>query len=328
MGGVMKRVLTSLACLLPLLSGVVAQAVVWPAPPAEPRVRHARSFDCGEWDRARGFWGKVAGIFGGSDADDVISLPLAVLATSERLYLTCQEIPGVVEFDPDKGSYRLHGCDEVPFESPIGLALAGQDILVADSATATLYRLRGDEVVPLVTEGLVRPTGVAYLAGPDRIYVVDTGDHAVKVFDTDGRSVSRIGSRGEDEGQLNFPTFAWAGQDMLLVNDTLNCRILRYAADGTLDGSCGTEGDRPGAFARPKGVAADAAGRVWVADAVFDNIQVFDAEGRVLLVIGSRGSSDGEFWSPAGLSILGREVYVADTFNNRIQVLEILGDDS
>ena len=65
----------------------------------------------------------------------------------------------------------------------------------------------------------------------------------------------------------------------------------------------GTEGDRAGAFARPKGVAADADGHVWVVDAIFDNIQIFDEQGHLLLVIGSRGRGAGQFWSPSGISI-------------------------
>jgi hypothetical protein len=57
-----------------------------------------------------------------------------------------------------------------------------------------------------------------------------------------------------------------------------------------------------------------------------DNIQVFDSTGRLLLVIGGPGQQVGRFWSPSGVDIHDDLVYVADTYNDRIQVLRYLGD--
>ena len=112
------------------------------------------------------------------------------------------------------------------------------------------------------------------------------------------------------------------------VNDTLNFQIKRYDRSGQLLGSFGAEGDGPGTFARPKGVAVDADGNIWVVDALFDNVQIFDDQGRLLLVIGGPGQAEGEFWSPVGIAMQGDEVFIADTFNNRIQVLKYHGGDS
>ena len=54
----------------------------------------------------------------------------------------------------------------------------------------------------------------------------------------------------------------------------------------------GRAGDRPGEFARPKGVAVDREGRVYVVDAAAQVIQIFNAEGRLLLFFGEpRGSA-------------------------------------
>ena len=75
-------------------------------------------------------------------------------------------------------------------------------------------------------------------------------------------------------------------------------------------------------------MAVDDSGNIYVVDGLFDNIQVFDPDGRLLMVIGSRGAGAGEFWSPGGLCIDGDDVFIADTFNNRIQVLRYLGEES
>ena len=181
----MRRVYGSLMMVLALTLVGDAVALEWPAPPADARVRFVRSIDCADLDRDRGFWGSVAGIFGGSDPADVISLPLDVLAQSDRLFLTCQEVPGLLEVDPERMKYRLHQCDERPFGAPIALAEAGDDILISDSEAGAVFRFRDGEVKPFITEPLVRPTGLACLPEQNRIYVVDTGDHSVKVFDLD-----------------------------------------------------------------------------------------------------------------------------------------------
>ena len=50
----------------------------------------------------------------------------------------------------------------------------------------------------------------------------------------------------------------------------------------------GKAGDGPGYFARPKGIAVDSDGHVWVADAVQDRVQVFTPEGNLLIWMGGQ----------------------------------------
>jgi sugar lactone lactonase YvrE len=60
-------------------------------------------------------------------------------------------------------------------------------------------------------------------------------------------------------------------------------------------------------------------------EALFDAVQIFDAEGRFLLAFGERGLGPGQFWLPAGIFIDADDrVYVADTYNQRIQIFQYL----
>jgi DNA-binding beta-propeller fold protein YncE len=89
----------------------------------------------------------------------------------------------------------------------------------------------------------------------------------------------------------------------------------------------GRLGDMPGSFARPKGVAVDSEGHLYAVDAAFNNLQVFDGEGRLLLAFGSMGRSHGQLWLPLGVHIDRHDrVYVADRFNKRVQIYEFLSD--
>jgi DNA-binding beta-propeller fold protein YncE len=78
-------------------------------------------------------------------------------------------------------------------------------------------------------------------------------------------------------------------------------------------------------LARPKGIAIDSDDHVYVVDNLFDNFQIFDEEGTALLAVGSAGQAPGEFWSPAGIDIVADTLFVADTYNNRIQMFRYLG---
>ena len=88
----------------------------------------------------------------------------------------------------------------------------------------------------------------------------------------------------------------------------------------------GKQGYWPGAFVRPKGIAYDRDGHIWVVDAAFNNFQIFDAQGHVLMFVGSKGSQPGQFEVPLAISIDKNDrVYVSDSLNARVQVFQFLG---
>jgi sugar lactone lactonase YvrE len=81
----------------------------------------------------------------------------------------------------------------------------------------------------------------------------------------------------------------------------------------------------PGYFSQPKGLALDSEDHLYVVDANFESVQIFDAEGRLLLDFGREGSGPGEFWLPAGIYIdANNRIWIADSYNRRVQVLDYL----
>jgi DNA-binding beta-propeller fold protein YncE len=301
---------------------------VWPPPPEKVKVAWVDEINCEALDKKRGFLGGIANALWGGDEDEILHLPFDLLAEADRIYMVCQDYPFLVVVDQEKNEFTLKECSDQPMISPVALAKGNSSVYISDSARGIIYRFHQDKLKPWITHGLVRPTGIACSRDGQRIYVVDTGDHSLKIFDSLGTLVGEPQARGENDQGLNFPTFAAISGNEVLVNDTLNYQIKRLDRDGELLGSFGQEGSGPGAFARPKGIGVDPDGNIWVVDAVFDNIQVFGPGGRLLLVVGGRGNGKGEFWSPCGIAIDGDLVYVADTFNNRVQILRYLGGGS
>ena len=70
-------------------------------------------------------------------------------------------------------------------------------------------------------------------------------------------------------------------------------------------------------------MAAASDGHVFVVDALFDAVQIFDRGDTLLLAFGERGSRAGQFWLPGGIFISTKnEIYVADSYNRRVQVFQ------
>jgi DNA-binding beta-propeller fold protein YncE len=63
-----------------------------------------------------------------------------------------------------------------------------------------------------------------------------------------------------------------------------------------------------------------------VVDALFNAMQVFDDAGRLLTSVGALGRARGEFWLPVGIFITEDDtIYVADSYNQRVQVFRYIG---
>lgn len=84
----------------------------------------------------------------------------------------------------------------------------------------------------------------------------------------------------------------------------------------------GSRGATPGQLSRPSGLAIDAKGDVYVADAGNNRIQQLAASTDPLNQWGARGVGRGQVNSPGGLALDPQgNVYLADTGNNRVYVL-------
>jgi YYY domain-containing protein len=76
----------------------------------------------------------------------------------------------------------------------------------------------------------------------------------------------------------------------------------------------------------PRGAAVDAKGRVWIADFGHSRVKVFDEDGGALGGWGGRGSGPHGFNELCGIATRGDALYVADTWNGRIQAFDLEGN--
>ena len=194
-----------------------------------------------------------------------------------------------------------------------------------------------------------RPQGLALDA--TTLYVADTENHQVRAIDLEARIVETVAGTGKQgawsgeggdatECDLNSPwdlalkpgilIIAMAGPHQLWVVDLVNGKAYPYAGSGQ-------EGRQDGAvsaaaFAQPSGLALEG-GTLYVADAESNVVRAvaLPPVNDVATLAGGDlfdfGDVDGvgdaaRFQHPLGVAVHGGLVYVADTYNHKIRVLD------
>lgn len=88
----------------------------------------------------------------------------------------------------------------------------------------------------------------------------------------------------------------------------------------------GGRGTGRGQFENPRGIAVDAAGHIYVADAGNSRIQKFSPDGEFLASLGKAGTGEGELREPNGIAVDSTgNIYVADALNHRLIKLKADG---
>lgn len=237
--------------------------------------------------------------------------------------------------DPDGSGPQPLGAGQ--FREPWGIAVADDGtVYVADTWNHRIQHFAADGQF-LNAWGRFgqrapgQPAGeFNYFYGPRDIaispggllYVTDTGNKVIQVFDPDGIYVGEFGEPGPLEGQLDEPVGLDFGPDGLLyVADTWNGRIEvfdqshSFVRQWAIDGWYGQLPDN-----KPY-LATDAMGRVYITDPEQYRVLVFDSIGNYLYGFGQYGTEPDAMALPTGIDIgPAGTIYVTDAGNNRVLV--------
>lgn len=321
--------------------------LVWPSPPNIARVHWLDYFAGAKIDYTPASTGKPKATWmdrlagGQSDAEKFnpktypfqLIGPYGIAFDSKGLvYVADQKVGAIFVFNPETHATQLiRNGYEAHFGWINGLAVDDDDrLFVSDGKMHRVMIFNAKhEVENQITEGLADPVGLALDTTNRFLYVVDTQQDQVLVYDADSlKLLRRIGTGGKNHfltspGDFGAPQgVALDKEGNVYVTDTLNDRIEIFDADGLFISQFGKPGDGPGYFARPKGIAVDGDGHIWVADEMQDRLQVFNREGQLLTYIGSgHGELPGQFKALVGVAIdKHNRVFTTEQFPGRLQM--------
>src|SRR5215471_16351644 len=235
--------------------------LVWPSPPYPARLRFIDYFTGMKFDPTpaqakkkpkQGWMDRLAGTQQKEMQDIIKDFPFQLIApygiaidSKGLVYTADTRVGAIFIFNPETRDVQLiRNGFEAKFGLLNGLAIDDNDrLFVSDGKMRRVLVFNPKhEVEGQITEGLVDPVGLAIDPTNRFLYVVDTQQDQVIVYDADSlKLLRRIGTGGKN----HFLT-------------------------------------TPGDFGAPQGVAVDKDGNVYVTDTMNNRVEIFDADGNFI----------------------------------------------
>ncbi|XP_070557213.1 tripartite motif-containing protein 2-like [Ptychodera flava] len=139
----------------------------------------------------------------------------------------------VLVTDEDGNVVKSFGQETLSDPRGIAINPVNGRVYVADLySTVQIYDQDGNHIKSFGRREISGPT---FLCIDDKgiVYVSDTGNHRIKVFDSDGEFLYGFGSKGSGNGQLNGPRgVALDKRGYLYISDSGNKRVVKYESGG------------------------------------------------------------------------------------------------
>lgn len=289
----------------PVKPGEPDETIVYPPPPAMPRIQYLTSFSsseefCDPQSRFNRF------VFGEEDPMPIIK-PYGITIHGTKIYICDTGLGGLEVLDLGDHSFAYFkpgGLGQLQF--PLNCAVDDMGYLyVADGnrKQVVVFDANLQYVDAITLENSAKPTDVE--VNDSLLLVAAMDDHSIHVYDKSSLEFRR---RIPEAGipapiRLYQPANLVLIDSLLMVSDIGGCRVALFSQGGTALSSFGKPGRGFGDFTRPKGIAADRQGNIYVVDAAFENIQIFNPEGDLLMNFGGTYSGPGGMWLPAAVAI-------------------------
>lgn len=281
-------------------------AKIYPSPPDTARIQYLTSISSstdiqGQQKRFNRF------LFGDAEPINIIK-PYGITSSGSKLYICDTGIGGIVIFDLAGGSFsQFTPSGKGQLQFPVNCAVDSDGKLyIADAnrQQVVVFDNEGNylDAFGETSEGF-KPTGIA-ISG-NSVMVSSISDHRVYIYDKLDHTVDTryIGGEPGNRDYLYQPANIAYHNGNIFVSDIGDYRIKVFGEDGSYLRSVGSYGSNFGQFMRPKGVAVDNELNTYVVDAAFENVQIFNSKGQLLMYFGGPYKSPGDMWLPADISV-------------------------
>ena len=173
-------------------------------------------------------------------------------------------------------------------------------------------RVRPDS--PATAELLYGPRDIA-LDAQGRVFVTDTGNKRIMVYDQDGNYLDQWGSEGMLPGSFSEPVgIDVDSEGNIYVADTWNQRIQVFDRDFAFLHEWPVDAWYGQSVVNKPYLAVDAESRVYITDPEGYLVAVYSSDGELLATFGRYGFDENSFSLPTGIEVDAEGTYLCDRY--------------
>lgn len=170
---------------------------------------------------------------------------------------------------------------------------------------------------------LNKPVGI--YATESNIFIADTGNHLVRIYDLRGHQQTNFSVRNGEKIERPIDVILNRSNNRIYVTCNLGHRVQVYTRDGKYISRWGKKGTGKGLFQYPATIANLGNNKI-VVDVFNARAQVFSDEGKFIRQVGSQGVVAGKLFRPKGVAVDAKKrIYISDSFMNVVQVFDQYG---
>jgi hypothetical protein len=280
--------------------------VIYPSPPDTARIQYLTSVSI-----STDIKGKQSAfnkfIFGEEVPKPVIK-PYGITTSGSKIYLCDTGIGGLVLINPaDKSFEYFIPSGRGKLQLPLNASVDENGFLFVADGNRRQIVVFNNELNYVAEFGetteTFKPTDVNVRS--DKVFVISVKDQKVFVYEKDTwKKLTSFPSAEEgDDSYLYQPTNIVVDDNFVYVSDIGDNTVKVFTHEGEYVRAVGGYGTYAGQLMRPKGVAVDKESNLYVVDAAFENAQIFNNRGNVLMSFGGPYRSHGDMWLPVDVSI-------------------------
>lgn len=281
------------------------EAIIYPAPPDSARIQYLTTIKSST-DVVKKK-SKFNRFIMGEDAPLPVVKPYGISMYNGKMVVCDIGVKGLEMLDFNKGTFEYFvPKGQGQFKMPINNFIDENGILYVadvDRHQIVVFDRLNNYINCFGDTGNFKPTDV--FAFGDKVYVADSKNNRINIYKKGSYKlldyIPKI-QKG-DTGFLFQPSNIFVNKDHIYVSDFGDFKIKVYTHEGVFVRSVGSYGKNIGQFARPKGIAVDSAENLFVVDAGFENVQVFNNEGKLLMFFGGSYKGPGDMWLPTKVII-------------------------
>ncbi len=199
-----------------------------------------------------------------------------------NIYVADMKNQRIQVFDQDGQFLRVfERSDGEPFGSVAALAIHDGQLYVTElPGRISVFKLSGEKVLEIRDTGtdtaLSFPNGIA-VDGNGDIYVADSNNNRILVFDSEGKLVRSFdGSSEAGDSPIGFPRgIAISNKGVVFVVSSMAHKVYGLSREGERYFAFGTSGVQNDEFQYPNGIFIDSMGRIYITDKGNQAIKVY-----------------------------------------------------